>query len=595
MSDIIFKTDYRQQVNTAGLNDIAKKVNIYKAKNPTLSFFSSGSMHGGASSKRPFRDGEYDLYEVGRIIDTESLVMRAFSKKNTLVFRDGFRITSDNETNLKYIKKRISEIEYVSELKFEDLLREYAFNLIAYHNPYIVKVRKATASSGEVRKYRGKTTIDPVAAYYCLAPETMQRRVDSSGTPLRFRQYLLNSQYREFSPKNIIYTPFNKRSGFTMGTPPLESVSEDILALRRIEESVETLIYKSLFPIIHVKVGTDKVPAKTLPNGQTEIAAATSLLENIDDNGGIVTSERIDLTSIGAESIALRVETYLAHFKKRVFAGLGMSAIDFGDGDSTGRATGEVLSSALRDSVVTYQNVLAEMVTHEMFTELLLESGKYRNPFDIPEEDMVYLSFNTVDTDELIKKESHTIQKLSAGIIKTNEARKELNLTPLGKNEIKEIHTVIMSDLEHARALSLSKASSQQSDPAGAKAPAKKTIAKKATVAKKRAGAAKSASSKVSPKNQYKDSLRNILDSSDNKQLVIARIMHVLPDACIQKLTDGVLLQKDYYPEEISQVVDQAKDAIIDTLHNTAVRSVHKEVLYIVEELFVEIANLDLG
>ena len=129
-----------------------------------------------------------------------------------------------------------------------------------------------------------------------------------------------------------------------MGTPPLEPVKDDILALRRIEESIETLIYKSLFPIIHVKVGTDQNPAQTLRDGTSEVAAMSSVLRELDDSGGVVTSERVEIKSIGAESLALRVESYLNHFQERVMIGLGVSSTDLGIGDSSGKATGIVIS-----------------------------------------------------------------------------------------------------------------------------------------------------------------------------------------------------------------------------------------------------------
>ncbi|RLA65298.1 MAG: hypothetical protein DRQ78_05405, partial [Epsilonproteobacteria bacterium] len=223
MSDLLFQTNYNPETGRQSFSDLVKPLTIYKTKNPSMSFFTTRSIP-FSGSKRAFDNGEYDLYETGRIIDTESLVMRAFNKKNTLMFRDGYEIRSKNEENLKYVKKRLAEIEFVSERKFDDILREYAYNLVAFHNPYIVKVRKEEASTGEVRKHKGKKKLKPVAAYYCLAPETMEKRLNDSGEATRFRQYMgMNGRYREFAEHNIIYTPFNKRSGFTMGTPPLES------------------------------------------------------------------------------------------------------------------------------------------------------------------------------------------------------------------------------------------------------------------------------------------------------------------------------------------------------------------------------------
>ena len=143
------------------------------------------------------------------------------------------------------------------------------------------------------------------------------------------------NKYRNFEVENIQHIFFNRRPGFTMGTPPLEPVKDDILALRRIEECVEKLIYKNLFPIMHVKVGTEKMPAQILRDGTREVDIATEYLSKMEEDGGITTNERVEIKAIGAESLALRVESYLTYFKNRVYAGLGMSGIDFGEGGST--------------------------------------------------------------------------------------------------------------------------------------------------------------------------------------------------------------------------------------------------------------------
>lgn len=603
MQDLIFNTNYSPNPGDYFMKDQIKSAKIYKAKNPALSFFTPNSMPNSRNG-RAFRDGEYDLYEIGRIIDTESLVARAFNKKNTLIFRDGFTIKSNNEKNLAYIKQRIEEIQYVSENKFEDLLMEYSYNLVAYHNPYIVKVRKDEASSGKRRRLKGKKEIKPVAAYYCLAPETMQKRLSDAGDAERFRQYLSGGRYREFAVHNILYTPYNKRTGFTMGTPPLEAVKEDILALRRIEESVETLIYKSLFPIIHVKVGTEKSPAKTLPSGITEVDASTRLLENIDDNGGIVTSERIDISSIGAESLALRVESYLDHFKKRVFAGLGMSAIDFGDGDATGRATGEVLSSSLRDSVVTYQKILAEVVTTDIFTELLLESGQYDHPFQISEDDRVYLEFNTVDTDEKIKKESHTLNKMSHGILKINEARSELGLPPLAPADLKDLHTVVMEDISIQQQITLAAAQAKLAPkPAVAGKPssgAKTKGGNGKSKTDKKAGAKKATESVTKPKNQYSakiDDLSLYVHSIQDIELVGMKMHRELSDIAMLEVSSGLIDGKGFVPNDVLKLVDKALSEFIeetskDCMGFTDVRSKIKKTI---DKLCIYVNNIDLG
>ena len=55
------------------------------------------------------------------------------------------------------------------------------------------------------------------------------------------------------------------------------------------------------------------------------------VLEQMEEDGGLATNERVEIKAIGAESLALRISEYLNYFKNRVYAGLGMSGMDFGE------------------------------------------------------------------------------------------------------------------------------------------------------------------------------------------------------------------------------------------------------------------------
>ncbi len=473
-------------------------------KNPTLSFFGPTIDNVRATY---WQSHAYDLYEYGRIIDTESFVARAFNKKAALMFKNGYTIMSDNENNAMYVEGRLNEIGYVTGKPFDIFLKETAMNLITFHNAYIVKARNRDASTGKVVSY-GTKEKEPVAGYFNIPPETVQVMVDDRGKVLRYREYVSPSKYIEYHPDNIIHIYFNKRTGFLMGTPPLEPVKDDILALRRIEESIETLIYKSLFPIIHVKVGTEKQPAKKFPDGTSEVDIATSYLRNIEDDGGIVTSERIDITAVGAESLALRVEGYLNHFKERVFIGLGMSGIDFGVGDGSGRATGEVLSESLKESVMSYQDAFSVFVSELIIKEILYESGRYKAIYMIKPEDMVYLEFNDLDVASKIKIESHEINKMTQGVQSVNETRKKSGLKQMSEQEVKKMQQQHQYDPNQEAANEIQK---QQ-----VKATA---IAKKATASgakKKSAGSSNLTKSIAKPKNQHSDFVSGIISILDS-------------------------------------------------------------------------------
>jgi hypothetical protein len=601
MNNLIYKTNYTPLVANINLRDQIRGLKVYKAKNPSMSFFStSRTVFGGDNPT--FAEHEYDLYETGRIIDTEAFVARCFSKKVTLVFKEGYSLECKDPKNLEYIKQRLEEIQYISKISFRKMIKELAYNLVAFHNSYIVKVRKLEASTGKVRKWRGQREVPPIAAYFSLAPETIQTKLNEAGEPIRFKQSLGGGRYREFADYNIIHAYYNKRTGFTMGTPPLEAVRDDILALRRIEESVETLIYKSLFPIIHVKVGTDKTPAKNLPNGVSEVSAATELLENIEDNGGVVTSERVEINAIGAESLALRVETYLEHFKKRVYAGLGMSAIDYGDGDTTGRATGEVQSASLMDSVTDYQDELQEIITRDIFDELLLESGRYTHSFEIAEEERVHLVFKTTSVDEQIKKESHSMQKFNANLITCEEAREEMGKECLEEEEREDLNAYStqrdQDKLEVAKTKELVEHQAEQTIKI-AKAAPKPTAAGASSTPKKSTGAqtkktsggntktkkskAKAANNtntnKTKPKNQYsKDSIVKkissiieISSSSDKGSLerVFLTSHRILCDYGMNKISHGLIDFREHMDENLEITIRDIVASLMDDIYNS--------------------------
>jgi hypothetical protein len=501
MQKIIHKTNMTSAPQTIADSSI-KRFKVIK--NPTLSFFGPQIDNVKATY---WQSHAYDLYEYGRIIDTESFVARAFNKKAALMFKNGYTIMSDNENNAKYVESRLNEMAYVTGKPFDIFLKETAMNLITFHNAYIVKARNKNSSTGKVVAY-GTTEREPIAGYFNIPPETVQTVVDDRGKILRYREYISSSKYIEYSPDNVIHIHFNKRTGFLMGTPPLEPVKDDILALRRIEESIETLIYKSLFPIIHVKVGTEKQPAKKYPDGTSEVDIATSYLRNIEDDGGIVTSERVDITAVGAESLALRVEGYLNHFKERVFIGLGMSGIDFGVGDGSGRATGEVLSESLKESVMSYQDAFSVFVSELIIKEILYESGRYKAIYMIKPEDMVYLEFNDLDVASKIKIESHELNKMTQGVQSVNETRKKSGLKQMSEQEVKKMQQQHQYDPNQEAANEIQKQQVRVT------AAAKKTAA--STSKKKAKGSSNLTKSVAKPKNQHSDFANGILSILDS-------------------------------------------------------------------------------
>ena len=485
-------------------------------KSPVLSFF--GPRVNSVSNYTEFTPHEYDLYEYSRIIDTEAIVYKAFERKKSLMFKNGYLLTSDSDDNISYIKQRLKEFHYVSGKSFDGFVEELAYNLIMFHNAYVLMYRDLDKSTGEPISV-GDEEIEPLAALFNMPTESIERKLKDDGSVSRYKQKISYTKYRTFSPKIIRHLTYNKRPGFTMGTPPLEAVKDDIIALRRIEESVETLIYKSLFPIIHVKVGTESHPATTLRDGSSEVSAMSKVLKEIDDSGGVVTSERVEIKSIGAESMALRVESYLEYFKNRVMIGLGVSTTDLGIGDSSGKATGSIISQTLKEAVIDMQRVVARFITEEIFSDLLVESGKYKAKYMIPEEEMVTLSFNSVDHDSQIKIESHWLNLANSKMISQSELRALIGKRPMSDDEMRQVgqweeNTASPSEVENVKANTESSKASAKAAVISVRAAAKaKTTSTSGSKQNKKSGANNSSKAKTNPKNQYSDS--EIQDSAN--------------------------------------------------------------------------------
>lgn len=382
-------------------------------------------------SREFFQPPEYNLTEIGRVEDVEAYVRQAHCKKVGLMFKSGYSLTGPNPQTIEYVARRLAQIEQAQGRPFYILLREIGYDLVKYNNAYLVKVRRQQASGGRRRKdFRTGKTLDPVAAYFRMSPETVWVKRDIYGNVLQYRQQMLNGLKRVFfEPEDVIHIYKDRKGGFAVGTPPLVPVLDDIRALRRLEENIELLVYQHLFPLMHYQVGTENQPATVLPNGQSEVDVVRAQIESMPAEGCIVTPERHRISIIGAEGRALRADWYLHHFKQRVFAGLGMSSIDFGDGATANRSTAERLSRALIDSVKDYQEVLASFINFEIIRELLLESTWGEEALE--PENMVQFVFAEIDEDAKIKRDSNTVNLYQGNLITESEARIELGRQPI--------------------------------------------------------------------------------------------------------------------------------------------------------------------
>lgn len=348
---------------------------------------------------------EYDLTEVGVIQDVDSYVSQAFSKKMGLMFKEGVAYRGSNKDTLQYVKARLQQISRANKIPEIELLKRMGQSLIRTSNAFLIKVRQTETSGGKERQLplNGKK-LKPVAAYFPAAPETMYADLDAgTGKIVKWRHMLPSGRYKDFNPEDVIHFTINKREGFIYGTPTLVPVIDDIRALRQIEENIETLLYQHLFPLFQYKVGTETNPAGYDEEGNKEVDVVKDQIRLMPMEGGIVTTERHDIKAVGSEGRAIRAEGYLEHFKRRVIAGLGISSIDVGEGDTSNRSCYSEDTETLTDSGWKYYWQIDTKV--DRIATINPENGslEYHLPEDKAylydyEGDMIHFNGRAVDT-----------------------------------------------------------------------------------------------------------------------------------------------------------------------------------------------------
>jgi len=112
-----------------------------------------------------------------------------------------------------------------------------------------------------------------------------------------------------------------------------------------------------------------------------------------------------------------------------------------GVADTSNRATSQVLSRALIDSVKTIQDSLEAQWDHEVVSELLLESTFGDDVLN--DENAVHLRFQEIDIINKMEQEEHSTTLFKANGITYDEYRAALNREPIPIPEDPETQDVV--------------------------------------------------------------------------------------------------------------------------------------------------------
>ena len=376
---------------------------------------------------------DYDLSVVDRFIDSESMVFQAFSKIEEKAMNGGWQFVSRDQESLDWIRQRMADLAVVTGKPTEVFFRECIQDLIRYSNAFLYKFRDRSRSSGKSRRDVNGELIEPVAAYIRLDPSSVIPIRDKKGNITHYDVGMTSKQAgiiqgtvigtgydsKRVKASEIVHIYAFKNPRNNVGTPYIRPVLDDVRVLRKMEENVELLVQRHIFPLFHYIIGTETAPA--LPE---EVEKVVYDLELMPTEGGFVTPERHKIDVLGSQGAALDASKYLEHFKERVTMGLGIGQVSLGMGAGASRASSEVIDRSLVEKAKMYQELFGSFFEQLIVKELLSEGGF--EVYDVTKYIRVYVQFEEIDTDLLIKRQTHTVNLFNNQLLNHDEARQEL-------------------------------------------------------------------------------------------------------------------------------------------------------------------------
>ena len=373
-----------------------------------------------------FEEPDFNMEDIENAYDTDSYVRQGVDKYVDQIFKEGYSFYGKDTNTVDYLKLRLEYIAEATSTPTNQFLMDIAEDLVKYGNCMIVKSRGSDQNllpqGVNVQGLSGK---EPVVGYFCANPSTMTVMRDDHGTITKWKQET-DAGEQEFNPEDVIHFYYKRPKGNAYGTSFLVPVLDDIRALRQAEENVLKMMYRNIYPFHHVQVGTEDQPGT-----EKEVDKIITEINNMDVEGGIVTTERVKITPIASDKV-IDAEPYLRYMEDRVFSGMGIPAIMWGRGDTANRSTGDNMTSEMADRIRAITKIIEMFFNSFIVKELLMEGGydPVLNPDQVAE-----LKFHDNDVDVKIKKEVHAIYKYEHNAITEDEMRDLLGMDPINDGE----------------------------------------------------------------------------------------------------------------------------------------------------------------
>ena len=411
----------------------------------------------GLTRSDTFYRCEYDLREIKAAAETDSYLRMAIKKYTELFIKSGYVFKGKNDEAVTYLEQRFRIMSYMSDQSFDLLMKETAYDLVKFSNAFWVKSRVEKIPFIKATGIMKNEQV--VGGYFRVDPDSMQIKFDKKGQVIGYKQVTESGNEKKFDVDDVIHFTFDRDPGSVWGVPRWIAALEDIRILRKIEGDALSLLYRYALPMMHAKVGLQQAG---MQGTEKEVEDTRNVIEHTPPDGVLITTERVDMSMIGAEGNAVDMVPYLNYFENRVFTALNTSQAMMGRGGS--KQDADSMEEQIHNAVKDNQAMFATQFQHAVIAELLLEGGF--NPI-LDDEDIVSLKFNEINLDTKVKLENHEVNLFQSNAITFEELRKELGYrsddvdeSRLYANMLEQANQIEQIDLNHDHAMELAQLTS---------------------------------------------------------------------------------------------------------------------------------------
>jgi len=379
---------------------------------------------------------EYDLPTVANAVQLDGILRRVVNLFVEQIMKNGFESVSRNEKAQKHVTRRLREIELLTGLSTYEVIEQVARQLVTYANAYIIKVRDRNKSKyGKPYRLYGKDMY-PVVGLFVAEATTIDIGVNPNGNIVQYKQ-TINGTEVIYDERDIIHLSFNKIPGTLTGMSCLLSILDDVRALRKLEEEVEILGFQYSIPLYLYKVGN-----KDIPPAPGEVDDVSAHINSMPAYGMLVVPGHHDIQVPTNANTSIDIMAFINHFKKRIYAGLGVSPVAMGEVETSNRNTSEVLDASMQTVTKSYQQIIKRRIEMGLFQELLLD-GNY-----VTLDEQMEFNFPEIDLEQQIKFETNVLAKWQNNVIDLDECRNELDYDKKLKQNLTHLHLVEIPKLQ---------------------------------------------------------------------------------------------------------------------------------------------------